>query len=228
MNAFDDVFRRTRTITFDCYGTLIDWEAGLRRSLGEILGEIVTARPMELFEAYVRTEAEVESGAYQSYREVLASVVERLARQFKVDLPPERANALAEMLPNWAPFADTKEALRRLERRYRLGVLSNIDRELFARTARQFDVDFDFVVTAEDVQSYKPGLPHFRCLIEHHGGREDVVHVAQSLFHDGAPARELGLPFVWINRYGEERDASTPMLGEFADLGSFADAACDG
>ncbi len=226
MSTISELLRGVRTITFDCYGTLIDWKAGLRRFLGEVLGPAAKTRGEELFAAYVRTEAVVESEAYQSYRSVLTCVVERLAVQFNVDLPPGRAAALPDMLPNWAPFADTNEALKRLKRRFQLGVLSNIDRDLFAKTARHFDVSFDFVVTAEDARSYKPGYGHFKRLIGLHGGPDGLVHVAQSLFHDGIPASEFGLAFVWINRYGQKSDGSVPMIGEYPDLASFADAAC--
>ena len=226
MRSINDVFHRTKTITFDCYGTLIDWSAGLWRSFAEIFGAVVAERKQEWFDAYVRTEAEVESGPYRSYREILAVVTERLARQFDLPLPPGREAKLAEMLPGWAPFPDTKDALARLKQRFRMGVLSNIDKDLFAGTAKQLGVAFDFVVTAEDVRSYKPAHGHFQRLIDAHGGTSRALHVAQSLYHDGAPANDLGLAFVWINRYKEQNQTSVRPLAEFPDLRSFADAAC--
>ena len=226
MTSVQDVLRRTKTITFDCYGTLIDWSAGLSRSFSEIFGPAVAGHEREWFEAYVRIEAEVESGPYRSYREVLAAVSERLARRFHLSLPPGREQQLAKMLPHWAPFPDTNEALLRLQRRFRLGVLSNIDRDLFAGTARQFGIAFDFIVTAEDVESYKPARAHFQRLIDAHGGAETALHVAQSLYHDGVPANDLGLAFVWINRYKEENHTTVRPLAEFPDLRAFADAAC--
>jgi 2-haloalkanoic acid dehalogenase type II len=212
------------TITFDCYGTLIDWRAGLQSSLAELFELAFCDLPDGLFDAYVQTEAEVEGGAYQSYRRVLTATAERLAKRFNFDLPPGLAELLAETLPHWAPFADTNEALVRLKRRYRLGVLSNIDRDLFAGTALQFDVEFDFVVTAEDVQSYKPGQAHFQWLLSRHIEHDRVLHVAQSLFHDGVPAQGLGIAFVWINRYKEVNTTAVRPLAEFADLKSLADA----
>lgn len=226
MNSIHEVLRRTTTLTFDCYGTMIDWSAGLWRSFAEIFGPSVTERKPEWFDAYVRAEAEVESGPYRSYREVLALVTERLARQFDIPLPPVQETKLAEMLPDWAPFQDTKDALTRLKQRYRLGVLSNIDKDLFAGTAKQLGVEFDFVVTAEDVRSYKPAPGHFQRLLDAHGGIGTAVHVAQSLYHDGAPANELGISFIWINRYKERNHTSVRPLAEFPDLRSFADAAC--
>jgi 2-haloacid dehalogenase len=226
MDSAIDVLKRTTTITFDCFGTLIDWSAGLWRSFGEIFGPVVGERKQEWFDAYVRAEAEVESGPYRSYREVLAVVTERLAREFDLPLPAGREAKLAEMLPGWAPFPDTNDALARLKQRFRLGVLSNIDNDLFAGTAKQFGIAFDFVVTAEEVRSYKPAQGHFQRLIDAHGGTETVLHVAQSLYHDGAPANEFGVAFVWINRYKERNHTPVRPLAEFPDLRSFADAAC--
>ncbi len=226
MESAIEVFKRTTTITVDCYGTLIDWSAGLWRSFTEIFGPAVAEREQEWFDAYVRVEAEVESGPYRSYREILAVVTERLARQFELPLSHGREAKLAELLPGWAPFPDTNDALARLKQRFRLGVLSNIDKDLFADTAKQFGVAFDFVVTAEDVHSYKPAHGHFQRLIEAIGGAGRTLHVAQSLIHDGAPANDLGLDFVWINRYKERNHTSVHALAEFPDLRSFADAAC--
>jgi len=226
MSSIQDVLRRTKTITFDCYGTLIDWSAGLWRSFAEIFGPVVAERKQEWFDAYVRVEAEVESGPYQSYREVLAVVTERLAREFDLPLPAGREAKLAEMLPGWAPFPDTNDALARLKHRFRLGVLSNIDRDLFAGSAKQFGIAFDFIVTAEDVRSYKPAHGHFQRMSDVHGGTDTALHVAQSLYHDGVPANELGLAFVWINRYKERNHTSVRPLAEFPDLRSFTDAAC--
>ena len=234
MSSIEEVLRRTRTITFDCYGTLIDWRAGLSRSFGELFGPAAAGEgkddlcpAQELLDAYVQIEAEVEAEGYQPYRRVLATADLRLARQFGLDLPTQRAGLLAEMLPQWPPFADTNEALARLKSAgYRLGVLSNIDRDLFAGTARQLDVAFDFVVTAEDVRAYKPAHAHFERLLAVHAQRDHVLHAAQSLFHDGAPAGELGIAYVWINRYKGRNNTEVSPLAEYADLASFAKVAC--
>ena len=228
MNIIDEVLRRTRVITFDCYGTLIDWAAGLRGSLDAVFGEALTQHGEKLFEAYVQLEAVVESEPYRSYREVLAATVERLAQRFDLKLAPGGTRLLAETLPEWRPFPDTNEALTRLKENYRLGVLSNIGRDLFAGTARHFDVEFDFVVTAEDVRSYKPDHGHFRKLLDDHAKQETVLHVAQSLYHDGVPAAELGLAYVWINRYQGVNDTTVRPVAEYPDLKSLADAACGG
>ena len=218
--------RKFKVLTFDCYGTLIDWAAGIGQSFDQIFGTALADRKDELFEAYVQTEAAVEAGPYRAYRDVLATTVEGLANRFGIDLPAGRAGRLANTLPQWKPFADTNEALARLKERYRLGVLSNVDRDLFAGTARHFDIEFDFVVTAEDVHSYKPHHPHFRKLLDSHAERDSVLHVAQSLFHDGVPAGERGIAFAWINRYNEVNETAVRPLAEFPDLTSFADVVC--
>ena len=226
MSTIDQVLRRSRVIAFDCYGTLIDWAAGLRGSLDAVFGETVAQLGTELFEAYVQLEAVVEAEPYRPYREVLAATAERLAQRYGLELPPGRARRLAETLPEWRPFPDTNAALARLKEHYRLGVLSNIDRDLFAGTARHFDIEFDFVVTAEDVRSYKPAPGHFHRLLEDCAEQETVLHVAQSLYHDGIPAAELGMAYVWINRYRGVNDTTARPVAEYPDLKSLADAAC--
>lgn len=226
MPGLNDILRRTETITFDCYGTLISWAAGLESSLSTVFGEQLQPHLPRLFSEYVRIEAEVEVEPYRPYRDVLAEVVRRLGTVFSVSLPAERAGRLAADLPCWPPFADTVDALQRLNNRYRLGVLSNIDRDLFQGTAQVLGDPFDFVVTAEDVRSYKPGRAHFDRLIAEYASKDRVLHVAQSLFHDGIPAQELGIAFVWINRYKEENRTSVRPVAEFGDLAAFADVAC--
>ena len=226
MATLADVLPRITTITFDCYGTLIDWKGGLASSFRGLLGSVVDERQMDVFDAYVGIEAEEEAGAFRGYREILQAVAVRMGERFGVGVDSEQANAFAESLPGWTPFADTNDALVRLKRRFRLGVLSNVDHDLFAGTCRHFDVAFDFVVTAEDVGSYKPALGHFyRYFGEHGGAAVETLHVAQSLFHDGAPAGELGLAYVWINRYKQVNETKVAPLAEFSDLSGLARAA---
>lgn len=213
---------RIRTLTFDCYGTLIDWKAGLGESLRTLIGPSVEHRMDELFAVYVELEAEIEAGPYRSYREVLTEVAMRVGAYLHVPIARENASRMADLLPQWSPFADTNEALSALKKRFRLGVLSNIDRDLFAETAKQFSVAFDFVVTAEDVRSYKPAHGHFLRALATQVERGSTLHVAQSLFHDGRPAHELGIPFAWINRYAQCGDASLDPNAEYPDLRSLA------
>lgn len=222
MNEILSQLNRAKTITFDCYGTLIDWKAGLRESLGSLFGIEATRRMDEVFDAYVEEEAAEEAGPFRSYREIVTATALRLARRFGWELPPDRARYLAESLPSWKPFADTNEALKLLKNRFRLGVLSNIDRELFTGTARHFAVPFDFVITAQDVGAYKPNLAHFRRAVETQGPRESLLHVAQSLYHDGAAAAAMNIPFVWINRYGHPNETNVHPAATFPDLKSLA------
>lgn len=224
MTTLHDVAKRVEALTFDCYGTLIDWRVGLARSFRDLFGPGADGQMDDLQSAYLAIEAEVQTEVFQSYRRVVTEVAVRLAKRFGFDLPGDRAGLLAEQLPTWAPFADTNEALARLKRRHRLGVLSNVDRDLFAGTARHFDVAFDFVVAAEDVGAYKPSRAHFERLLSEHAEPDTVLHVAQSLYHDGVPAGELGIPFVWINRYDDRNDTGVSPLATFPDLKSFADA----
>jgi len=217
-------FRGVETITFDCSGTLIDWESGLRDVLRRLAGDGV-ADDAALFDAYLATEAEIEAGPYMSYRSVLAETVSRLGRRFGFHVPDRELPARA--LPGWRPFPDTNEALRRLKARCRLGMLSNVDRDLLAETAKHLDVDFDFVITAADVKSYKPGHAHFQAALDRADVSPDTwVHAAQSLFHDCEPAGRLGVRAVWINRRNETNRTSARPAATFPTLTALADAVC--
>ncbi len=192
-------------LTFDCYGTLIDWETGMLAALRPLLDRRgLTPTDDAILERFAAWEAEVESEPYLPYREVLREVTRRWAGECGFAPDDEEADALAESLPHWPPFADTVDALTTLARRYRLGIISNVDDDLFAGTARRLGVPFDFVVTASQVKSYKPAPAHFLAALnrlERSGVRRDrILHVAQSLHHDIAPARALGLATVWVNR----------------------------
>ena len=228
MTLPDDRNACFRSLSFDCYGTLIDWITGIGGAL-ETLAASGGSLPVdqgEFFDTYLEVEAEAEAGPYVPYRNILSAAQVELARRFGLTVPPERARLLAESVPSWKPFPDVNPALARLKTRYRLGILSNIDNDLFAATARHFEPAihrFDFVITAEDVRSYKPGHPHFARLLETVVDDPDAhLHVAQSLFHDGVPAAELGIPFVWINRRHEVNDTAAKPLAVFADLTELA------
>jgi len=197
-------FSRFEAMTFDCYGTLIDWERGILevvRPLGARAANPPT--DAQVLAAYGELEAAAERGPYRRYREVLGAVLAGLAERFGFPLAPGEHGRLAESVRDWPAFADTPAALAALKRRYRLCICSNVDRELFALTAPKLGVEFDAVVTAEDVGSYKPAPGHWRRAMEVLGlPASKILHVAQSLFHDVAPARELGFATVWVNRRG--------------------------
>ena len=211
-------------ITFDCYGTLIDWERGIRNAFA---AEAAAARlPVDLDAAltlYVEIEAAVEAAAYQSYRAVLTETARRIAARLGWPLPASRAGFLADSMPGWLPFPDTNRALRRLaEAGYRLGILSNVDDDLLAWTRRHLAAFFEIVVTAQQAGSYKPAPRHFTLARDLIAGRR-WLHAAQSYFHDVVPARALGIPVAWINRKGEAaRDGAKPDR-EFRTLGQLAE-----
>jgi len=214
---------RPEVVTFDCYGTLVDWNAGIVGAFqrhGERLGREAGAR--EILDAYHRAEPAVESETYRTYREVLTRLEREVCRQlgWPMDGDDERG-WLAESLPDWRPFEDTNPALERLAGLgYRLGIVSNVDDDLLAGTRRRLGVSFDLLVTAERVRSYKPAPAHFERLLEEvDGDRDRVLHLAQSWFHDVRPATAMGIRVVWVNRLDEERPADEPApTGEVDDL----------
>jgi 2-haloacid dehalogenase len=209
-----------RWATFDCYGTLIDWNLGIRRELERIFGVEIAPR---LLERYHELEPEIESEPFRSYHEVLSLALERLAQEAQIQLPEGESGALARSLPDWPRFPEVPAALAELrERGWLLAILSNTDRDLIAASQRQLGVPIDLAVVAEDVKSYKPAHAHWEHFFEvMTADREHHVHVAASLVHDIAPARELGLRSVWINRLGEqagpEPDRELPDLSELPD-----------
>jgi len=211
-------------ITFDCYGTLIDWESGITGAFRkEASRDGLELAPGRIIEAYMEEEPSVESGEYLPYREVLGRAAMRVAARLGWSLPPERARFLSDSLPEWQPFPDTNPAIERLARRYRLGFLSNIDDELLEKTMRHFTVPFDFIVTAQQVKSYKPGFAHFEEARRRLGGSRQL-HAAQSYFHDVVPARALNIPVVWVNRKGERPTPGGPLpTKEVRDLAGLAD-----
>jgi 2-haloacid dehalogenase len=210
----------TRWATFDCYGTLIDWNAGIGRELERVFGTDAAPR---MLKRYHELEPQFEVDGYRSYREVLSLVFEELLREEGLQLPEGEAGALAKSLPTWEPFAEVPNALRELRNRgWNLAILSNTDRDLIVESQKQIGVPFDLAVVAEDVESYKPVHAHWERFFEATtADRERYVHVAASLFHDIAPGKELDLRTVWINRLGEEADPEPDR--ELPDLGKLPD-----
>ena len=217
---------KPEVLTFDCYGTLIDWSAGIVGAFqSEAARDGVRLDADRILEAHARIERALEAEPYRPYREILALVAERVARELGWTIESERARFLPDSLPRWRPFPDTNAALRRLRARHRLAILSNVDDDLLAGTLRHLDVDFAFTVTAQQVHSYKPSHAHFEEALRRAGGRERILHVAQSLYHDVAPAKALGLPVVWVNRRGERRPPEVPAPERTVeDLAALADA----
>jgi len=197
----------SRWLTFDCFGTLIDWRHGIGTT-GELLFPGYGAA---FLDAYAANEAEVETDAsFKRYRAVLTETTRRVARQLSLDLKPDDATALVSTIPHWPPFADVGPALGALRKEgWKLALLTNCDRDIIALTQRRLPVPFDAVVTAEDVSAYKPNPAHFLLFQSTFGASADVwIHVAQSYFHDIKPTSELGITRIWVNRQGEKDDPS--------------------
>jgi 2-haloalkanoic acid dehalogenase type II len=192
-----------RYLTFDCYGTLIDWRAGIEWALRAAFGDI-SVRGQELLAAYVEAEKEQES-SYRRYREVLSRTALALAAGLGV--PPDRraAEEFAASVPDWPAFPDTREFLQRMgSKGYKRYILSNVDDDLLEGTISKNGLEVDGFVTAEQVGSYKPDAGHWLRFIEKTGaGREEILHVAQSVYHDIVPSQRLGIVSAWVNRYGE-------------------------
>jgi 2-haloalkanoic acid dehalogenase type II len=201
-------FTPYRALSFDCYGTLIDWETGIRQALQPWAAErrVATAAD-ELLDRFGAHENVIETETPAlPYPQVLAEALRRIGADIGVEVSDSDAADFGSSVGSWPAFADTAAALWRLHHRFKLIILSNIDRAPFARSNRRLGVTFDLVITAEDVGSYKPAPGHFDRLLDEIGSigvdRSQVLHVAQSLFHDHGPAQRLGLPSVWIDRYG--------------------------
>jgi 2-haloacid dehalogenase/putative hydrolase of the HAD superfamily len=212
-------------VTFDCYGTLIDWESGISTAFIDAAArDGVTLQRDAVIEAYIQVEPEVESGPFASYSEVLTQTAREVAQRLGWSLDPARAYFLADSLPSWKPFTDTLPALRRLASRYRLGIISNVDDDLIAGTLRQFPgVHFDLVVTAQQVNSYKPAYAHFE-VARRRLGVARWLHAAQSYFYDVVPATALKVPVVWVNRKDELLNADGPQpVSQVKDLAGLAD-----
>lgn len=203
-----------RYLTFDCYGTLIDWRTGIESKLRSILGEIPLSG-QELMHAYVAAEKGEES-TYRKYREVLARTAKTLSIQFKLEVSDAMAGEFAASVPNWPAFPDTVEFLRRAgSQGFKRFILSNVDNDLLEQTIEEQKLEVDGFVTAEQVGSYKPNPGHWIEFLRRTGAEKGAeLHVAQSLYHDVLPTQHLGIKSAWVNRYAERlpTDASPSII----------------
>ena len=195
-------FGRFEILTFDCYGTLINWEAGILPALRRILSahskHIDDATLLKLYGDF---ELRAEQPPFQPYREVLGSVVRQFGTELGFTPTAEEVRSLADSLPTWKPWPDTVTALRQLKTRFRLAILSNVDDDLFAGTRPKLEVAFDEVVTAQQAQAYKPSLDLFNLALRRiKTPAHRVLHIGQSIYHDVIPAQALGLATVWVSR----------------------------
>jgi 2-haloalkanoic acid dehalogenase type II len=231
LNDFD-------ALSFDCYGTLIDWEDGLRGGLMKVAALAPTATDVDaLLETYGEAEARIErEQPAMRYPEIIARSITATGAAHGIEVPETLAAEIGASVPQWPAFPDSAEALRRLKQRYKLIILSNVDRQSFAGSHERLGMEFDAVLTAEDVGSYKPNPRNFEALLakadEMGIAKDRLLHVAQSLFHDHVPAKVAGLATVWIDRRaGKEGGGATPIPADapepdwrFTSMAQFADA----
>ena len=225
-------FDRFDALTFDCYGTLIDWETGILAALRPVLDRRnVHPTDDELLGRYAHHEAALEAGPYLRYREVLGRSLRGICADLGAELTDGEVARFGGSVGDWPSFPDSPEALARLKRRFRLGVITNCDDDLFAASNRRLGVTFDWIITAQQAGSYKPSERNFELAFERIDlPRERILHVAQSLYHDHVPARRLGLATAWIDRRHDRPgfgatppadatpDLTVPDMATFADL----------
>ena len=204
-----------RWATFDCYGTLIDWMGGIRDVLSDLFPD---HDAVDLLHRYHEIEPAVQHGRGIAYRDVLTQALELLAERENLPLEADDRSALADSLPTWPPFREVPAALAELrDGGWKIGILSNTDPDYLEASFQLIGVETDLRIAASEIGSYKPAFGHWRVFFDRSGAdRERYVHVAASLFHDIAPAAELGLPAVWINRMHESSEL--PRIAELADL----------
>jgi len=196
-----------KVLTFDCYGTLIDWESGIFNALEPLRKKGASDKTRDqVLENYAQHEsAQEEETPVMAYSLLLAVVYKRLAKEWGVAVTDEEANVFGASVPDWPEFADSVEALRYLKKHYKLVILSNVDRLSFRSSNARLQVVFDAIYTAQDIGSYKPSARNFEYMLAHLQsdfglGKQDILHTAQSLFHDHAPANQFGLASAWIDR----------------------------
>ena len=226
-------------LTFDCYGTLIDWETGLAAAMRRAAGSrSATVGTDDLLERYGRHEAAAEAGSYRRYQEILATGMREVAAELGVSVSDAAAERFGGSVADWPAFADSSAALQRLARRFRLGVLTNCDDDLFAASNERLGVGFEWVVTAQQVGAYKPAEAHFRTLFERLAADDvapdRVLQPRAEPLHDHAPAKRLGLATVWIDRrHDRPGSGATPPAdahpdATFPSMEAFAAAAVNG
>lgn len=207
-------------LTFDYYGTLIDWERGMKNALdGLVKKHNLDLDIKSLTERYVEVELEIEQKGYRKYKEILTLGVRRIFEEKDIKLDSQEAGIFADTIRKWPPFEETSEVLKILKKEFKLAILSNIDDDLIQHSIRLIGVEFDGVITAEQVRSYKPSHGHWIRMMEvFQIPKKNVLHVAASYVHDIIPAKELGFKTAWINRKDEKLEGIIKPDYEFRDL----------
>jgi 2-haloacid dehalogenase len=194
-------------VTFDVYGTLIDWETGVFDAFAkEAARDGYTLSRDELIPLFHQTQKEIKSGSYELYAEVLRRTAVQISRELGWPLEPSRSGFLPASIPRWPPFKETNTQLDRFAKKFDIGLISNVDDKLLGETRRHFKVDFDLVVTAQQVRSYKPDPAHFKEAERRIGGKKGWVHIASSYYYDVEPCLKAKVPVIWVNRSGETLD----------------------
>src|SRR5687767_7102115 len=202
-------------VTFDCYGTLIDWETGVYDAFQkEADRDGFTIDRDLLVPRFIEVQREIQRGSYELYAEVLRRTAVRVAGELGWELDPSRSSFLPNSVPRWPPFRETNAQLERFARKYELGILSNIDDKLLGATRRHLRTDFDLVVTAQQVRSYKPDPAHFRECARRIGGKKGWVHIASGYETDIEPCVKARVPVIWVNRHGEHLDGNQKRPAE--------------
>jgi 2-haloacid dehalogenase/putative hydrolase of the HAD superfamily len=195
-------------VTFDVYGTLIDWEKGIWDAFSaEAERDGFTIEREEVIPLFMEIEREIEAGSYELYAEVLRRTVVEIAKRLGWPLEPSRSGFLPDSVQRWEPFRETRVQLDKIAKKYNVGLISNIDDKLLGQTRRHLQIDFDIVVTAQQVRSYKPDAAHFNECARRIGGKKGWVHVASSYYHDIEPCVKAKIPVIWVNRHRETLDA---------------------
>ena len=197
--------KQVRFVTFDSYGTLIDWELGAYEAYEkEAKRDGFTVDRNTVIPLFIQAQHEIESGSYELYAEVLRRTAVRSAKEMSWDLEPSRSGFLPDSVPRWPAFRETNAQLERFAKKFEIGILSNVDDKLLGATRRHFRVDFDLVVTAQQVRSYKPDPAHFKECQRRIGGKGGWVHIASGYETDVEPCLKLKIPVIWVNRRGRE------------------------
>ncbi len=209
-------------LTFDCYGTLIDWRRGIEGAARSI-ASLSRCDLDRLVDSRERIEREIQRGAYLPYGEVLATSLARAAAEQGVVVADDDARSFAESMPAWPPFAETSAAVNRLATRFQLAILSNVEARVLERSVQLIRAPFEALITASELASYKPATAHFEAAVEQLNlEREQILHVAASVYHDVRPASELGFRVVWVNREGSEPPKDVEIDWIVPDLASLA------
>ena len=196
-------------VTFDVYGTLIDWEEGAYQAFQkEADRDGYTLPREEVVPLFLQHQREIMGGSYELYAEVLRRTAVAVAKDLGWPLEPSRAQFLPDSVMRWRPFKETLPALKKVSKNFKTGLISNVDDKLLGQTRRHFGMDFDLVVTAQQVRSYKPDPAHFKECARRIGGKKGWVHVAASYYHDVEPCLKEKVPVIWVNRHGRKLESN--------------------